>query len=168
MEVLVRLSKNDLTLALAYYQTVSPTLTEKQGIECLFSALARTSVTDAFYFCRGQPEHAQRHMFEMLISLVLHNSSIDSVADRSVELVNMPFTKEEEVWFEEYLLKGDGATLKKARDTVMMRRIGTGNFPDALSLKGERGFQKRAIGGLDWGTLSEAVEDGLGPRLSLS
>ncbi|KAE8445586.1 hypothetical protein EG329_013219 [Mollisiaceae sp. DMI_Dod_QoI] len=164
LEVLVRQCGRDLSLALAYYHTVQPALTSRQAIECLFSAIGRTSVTEAFYFCRGQPEYAQRHMFEMLVALVLNNSSSDTIAERSVELVNLPFTQEEEEWFEDYILRGDGRALKKGRDTLMMRKIGTGNFTESLSLKGTH---NRNIGGLDWTTLSNAVEDGLGPRLDI-
>jgi hypothetical protein len=164
LEVLVRSSSKDLTLALAYYHTVQPALTTRQAIECLFSALGRTNVTEAFYFCRGQPEYAQQHMFEMLIALVLNNSSPDTIAQRSVELVNLPFTKEEEGWFEDYLLRGDGRALKKGKDTLMMRKIGTGHFTESLALKGTH---TRNIGGLDWAKLSNAVEDGLGPRVGI-
>ncbi|KUJ14641.1 uncharacterized protein LY89DRAFT_783738 [Mollisia scopiformis] len=163
LEVLVRSSSKDLSLALAYYHIVQPALASRQAIECLFSALGRTSVTEAFYFCRGQPEYAQRHMFEMLVALVLNNSSSDTIAQRSIELVNLPFTKEEEDWFEDYILRGDGRALKKGKDTLMMRKIGTGDFAESLSLKGTH---SRSIGGLDWTTLSNAVEDGLGPRLN--
>jgi len=100
-------------------------------------------------------------MFEMLISLVLNNSPKDTIADRSVELVNLPFDLEEERWFEEYLLKGDGRLIKNANDTLIMRRVGTGNFKEALDLHHKGG---RSIGGLDWQKLSEAVKHGLGPR----
>jgi len=161
LEVLVRSAK-DLTLGLAYYHTVQPVLTSQTAIECLFSALARTSVTEAFYFLRGQQEYAQKHMFEMLVALVLNNSTSETAANRSVELVNLPFTEKEEEWLEHYLLDGEGRSLKKGKDVLMMRKIGTGNFNDSLSLKG---VQNRPIGGLDWGTISGAVEDGLGPRL---
>lgn len=101
-------------------------------------------------------------MFEMLIKLVLNNSSSDTVADHSVELVSLPLTKEEEVWFSEYLLRGEGRSIRRAKDTLMMRRIGTANFTESLSLEG---MNARAIGGLDWATLTEAVQDGLGTRL---
>jgi hypothetical protein len=165
LEVLVRHAKNnDLTLPLAYYHTVQPALTSTQALESLFSAIARTSVTEAFYFCRGQQEYAQRHMFEMLISLVLNNSSSNTIADRSVELVNLPFTAEEEGWFEEYLLNGEGRTIRKSKDTLMMRKIGTGRFTESLALKG---MTVRTIGGMDWNTLSNAIEDGLGSRLDV-
>lgn len=103
-------------------------------------------------------------MFEMLVALVLNNSTHDTIAQRSIELVNLPFTKEEEGWFEDYILRGDGRALKKGKDTLMMRRIGTGNFAESLTLKGTH---SRSIGGLDWTTLSNAVEDGLGPRLGI-
>lgn len=165
LEVLVRHAKNyDLSRALAYYYTVQPSLVNTQAIESLFSAMARTSVTEAFFFSRGQPEHARRHMFQMLISLVLNNSPKDTAADRSVELINLPLSEEEEGWFEEYLQHGEGRQMRKAKDTLMMRRIGTGNFTESLSIRHMNG---RSVGGLDWQTLSEAVQDGLGPRIGV-
>jgi len=94
LDVLVRASSNDLTLPLAYYHTIQPTLASSRATECLFSALARTSVTEAFYFCRGLAEYTHRHMFEMLVSLVLNNSPSDTIADRCVELVNLPLSTE--------------------------------------------------------------------------
>ncbi|PVH87996.1 hypothetical protein DL98DRAFT_648887 [Cadophora sp. DSE1049] len=162
LEVLVRKSREDLTLALAYYHTAQPTLTSRSAIECLFSAIARTSVTEAFYFARGQPQYAQRHMFEMLISVVLHNSPKETVADRSVELVNLPLSAEEDEWLEDYLIRGDGRTLKRSKDTLMMRKIATGNFTESVWMKGSN---HRAMGGLDWSSLSEGIKSGLGNRL---
>lgn len=162
LEVLVRHAKNnDLSLPLAYYHTVQPTLTNQQAIEGLFSAMARTSVTEAFYFSRGQPGYGRRHMFEMLIALVLKNSPKDTIADRSIELVNLPLTQEEDQWFEEYLTQGEGRSIRKAQDTLMIRRIGTGKFTESVSAGQING---RAMSGLDWHTISEAIKDGLGPR----
>lgn len=106
----------------------------------------------------------QRHMFEQLIAAVLKNSPQETIADRSVELVNLPLSPEEEAWFEDYLLRGEGRAIRKARDTVMMRRIGTGKFSETLSLKG---IGSRSIGGLDWERLSAAVKEGLGPRIDV-
>ena len=151
-----------MSLALAYYHTVQPTLTSPTALESLFTAIGKTSTTEAFYFSRTLPEHSQRHMFEKLITLVLNNSPKDTIADRSVELVNLPMTQEEEAWFNEYLLHGEGRSIRKAKDTVMMRRIGTGKFTESLSLDG---MNARPIAGLDWATLTGAVEDGLGPRV---
>lgn len=159
MELLAR--KNELPLALAYYYTVQPVLKDSRAIQCLFRAIATSSVTEAFYFSRAQPEHTRRHLFEFLISLVINNSPKQTIADRSVELVNLPFSVEEEEWFEEYLVRGDGRGLSRSKDTLLMRKIGTGKFTESLSLDVPRG---RPIGGLDWNNLSEAIQDGLGPR----
>lgn len=154
---------NDMSLALVYYHTAQPTLTSATALESLFAAIAKTSPTEAFYFTRAQPEYSQRYMFERLIALVLNSSPKDTLADRSVELVSLPMSVEEDAWFTDYLLHGEGRSIRRAKDTVMMRRIGAGNFADLLSLDGVNG---RSIGGLDWGTLTAAVEDGLGPRLN--
>jgi hypothetical protein len=150
-----------MPLALAYYNTVQPTLTSPAAIEGLFSAIAKSSPTEAYYFARAQPKHTQRHLFERLIALVLNVSTRDTIADRSVELVNLPLNQDEEAWFNEYLLHGEGRSIRKAKDTVIMRRIGTGKFTESLSLDG---MNARPIGGLDWTTLTGAVQDGLGPR----
>ena len=161
LEILVKASKNDFTLPLAYYHTVAPTLKTRTAIECLFSALARTSVTEAWVFARAQNQYSHRHMLEMLISLVLHNSTSDTMSDRCVELVGLALSKQEEEWMEDYLLRGEGMQLKRGRDMVMMRRIGTGNFKESLELKGiQRGHGEA----LNWGTLSGAVKHGLRAR----
>lgn len=163
IEVLVKYPKDsEMSLALVYYHTVQPTLTNPAALESLFTAIAKTSPTEAFYFAREQPEYSQRRMFERLIAVVLNNSSKDTIADRSVELINLPMTEEEEGWFNEYLLNGDGRSIRRAKDTVIMRKIGTGKFKDPLPLDG---INSRSIGGLDWTTLTGAVEDGLGPRV---
>ena len=166
LEVLVRHAKNsDLTLALAYYHTVQPALTTTQPLESLFSAIARTSVIEAFYFCRSQQVYAQRHMFQMLISLVLNNSSRETIADRSVELVSLPLTAEEEGWFEEYLSIGEGRGIRKASDTLMIRKLANGSFNASLDVEG---VDIRTVGGVDWHTLSDAIQRGMGRRLDFA
>lgn len=162
LEALVLHSSEDLAIPLAYYHSVQPALTSSRATENLFSAIARTSVTEAFYFSRGQSQCMQRHMLELLIAAVLKNSPPETIADRSVELVNLPFSLEEEAWFEYYLLRGEGRAIRKGRDTIMMRRMGTGKFSETISLKNVGG---RVIRGLDWERLSAAVKEGLGPRL---
>lgn len=158
LEALVRhADSGDFSLALAYYYSVQPTLTSAPALESLFTAIVRTSVTEAFYFLRTQPEHTQRHMFEVLIGVV-HQGSPAEVA---VQFVNLPLTAEEEEWFEEYLVHGDGHDLKHANDTLKMRRIGTGNFEGSLAIR----KPTKAIDGLDWNKLSGAVKSGLGSRL---
>ena len=155
--------QNDLSLALAYYHSVQPALTQQAAIEALFSAIARTTVTEAFYFCRSQPEHAQQHLFGMLTALALTNQPNTSTAERSLELVNLPMTQQEEAWFEEYLLRGEGRPIQNGKSALMMRRIGTGKIQEASVVKG---MANRAIGGLDWSSLLATGQKGLGPRAS--
>lgn len=95
---------------------------------------------------------------------MLHNSPQTQIADRATELVKLPMTIEEEEWFNEYLTRGDGARFKKAKDTVLMRKIGTGKFTEGLEMKNIHG---KNIGGLDWNLLVAGVEHGMGPRADL-
>ncbi|RDW73770.1 hypothetical protein BP5796_07212 [Coleophoma crateriformis] len=163
LEALVRHAKHgDLRLPLAYYHTVQPALASSSAMESLFSSIARNSVTEAFYFTRSQPEYARRHMLQILIALVVNNSSQKTIASRSMELVNLPFSAEEEEWFEKYLVEGEGRLLKKGKDTLMMRKIGTGKFSEALSVEGASG---RTHGGLGWHVIAGGIQDGLGPRM---
>lgn len=163
LEILARKSK-DSSLVLAYYYSAQPALKSAASIECLFTSIAKTSVTEAFFFARGQSIYAHRHMFELLISNVLNNSTPAQIADRSTELVKLPMNAEEEEWFNEYLTRGDGTRHKKAKDTVLMRKIGTGKFAEGLEMKGLHG---KNIGGLDWNVLVAGVENGMGPRTDL-
>lgn len=77
-------------------------------------------------------------------------------------MVNLPFSAEEEEWFERYLLKGDGRLLKKGKDTLMMRKIGTGKFNEFWSVEGVSG---RTYGGIEWNVIGGGIQDGLGPRM---
>lgn len=164
-ETLVRQCQNDdLTLALAYYHTVQPTIKSPRVVESLFSALARTSVVEAFYFSRVQADVTRRRMFEMLVTMAIHGPRGEKLAARGSELVNLPFTQEEESWFEQYLTQGEGSKLKGAKDTLLMRRIGTGKFTEALALDFGGG---KMSGGLSWELMQDGLQDGLGPRVDI-
>lgn len=161
METLVKhASADDMGLALAYYHTVQPVLSES-AIDVLFGAIVRTSVTEGFYFLRGQPTTHGEAMFEKLLSIVIHEPVGKNAAARGTELVNLPFTPEEEKRFEEYLIQGAGKRVQRSRDFVMMRRIATGRFSDALAVNVEG---SKAIGGLNWERLQDGLREGLGPR----
>lgn len=161
MEVLSR-KADEPTLALAYYHTAGPNLTSPKAVENLFAAIAKTSVTEAFFFAREQSSYSHRNMLESLIASVLQNSSQEHIADRATELIGLPFNAEEERWFEEYLSTGSGAGLRKGKDTVLMRRIATGRFQEAVTMKGVHG---KNIGGMDWNSLVDGIEKGMKTRL---
>jgi len=161
LETLVDHAKDDVTLPLAYYHTVQPVLSTSRALGRLFTAIARTSVTEAFYFARGQLEAAHRQMFEALISSVLHAPAGEAVAARSIELVKLPFTKDEELWFDEYLTNGEGHSLKRAKDTLLMRKVGANRFSQALAL---RDISTGSSSDLNWATLQNGIHEGLGRR----
>jgi hypothetical protein len=150
-----------MTLPLAYYHTVQPALKGCRAVESLFSAIAQASVVEAFYFARAQADIPRRKMFETLIASVLNSPAGDRTANRAAELVNLPFTQEEEDWFEFFLTVGDGKGLKRANDTLMIWKIGTCRFKEALSVSISGG---KPINSLSWETIASGLQEGLGSR----
>jgi hypothetical protein len=160
LETLVDHSSN-MTLPLAYFHSVQPTITSEDALRKLFSAIAKTSVTEAFFFSRGQADGYRQDMLQSLISFIVREPVSENAAARATELVNLPFSKEEEEWFQDYLIHGDVNRSKKARDIVMMRRIGTGKFAEALEVDCSG---TRTVNGLNWEMMQEGIKEGLGPR----
>ena len=149
-------------LALAYYHTVSPPLVNENVRNSFFEHLAKLSVTEAYTFAREQGDPIHQTLFEMLISTALTDGAGEARAARCIELVNLPFDEEEEVWFEEYLIGGKGRSLHGAKDTVMVRRIVMGKTMDALK-EGEHLGGKR-MNGVNWDTVKNGLEVGVGVR----
>lgn len=145
---------SDYSLALAYYHAVQPVLRRPESLSLLFGALARTSLTEAFYFSRAHPEQTRQLLFEQLIASVLDGSGHD-VATRASELVSLPLDSAEERWFEEYLTNGGGRKLRKAKDTVLMRRVVTGRHGDSVG--------DRNLGG-QWNVVLGGFKSGMGGR----
>jgi hypothetical protein len=114
----------DYSLALAYYYTTQPVFKTPEALELLFGALARTSVTEALYFSRRQPDHARQQLFERLVATVLDRP--ETVGARAKELVSQPLMADEEKWLHDYLTAGDGKKSKSARLLTQMREIVTG------------------------------------------
>lgn len=165
MEVLIRQAKDeDFSMALAYYHTALPNITSLPAIDNLFLAIAKTSVVEAFYFSRAQTEYVHRHLLEALVASVLQASKGESKATKGAALVNLPFTDEEERWFEVFLLEGSGKDLSAARDTVMMRRIATGRFTEVLH---SGRTSKKTGDGLSWNAMQDGIQHGLGSRLQV-
>ncbi|KAL1900494.1 hypothetical protein Sste5346_002215 [Sporothrix stenoceras] len=140
--VLVRHAENnDYSLALAYYATVQPVLKTQEAVELLFEALSRTDVSEAFYYTRTLAGPARQQLFEQLVGSVLKDagaggassSSNNSgggnldVAGRSAELISLPLDAQEETWLRAYLTVGDGRKLKRAKDTMIMKKIVSGD-----------------------------------------
>ncbi|KAH9905606.1 nuclear pore complex assembly-domain-containing protein [Xylariomycetidae sp. FL2044] len=141
----------DFTLPLAYYHTTQPNLRSSIALEALFKALAASSVTDAFEFSRAHADTMRKTLFQRLILYVLENPGVDTSADRAYELTSLSFDADEERWFQEYLESGAGKRSKLAKDTLLMRRIATGD----AKMRGEKGT---------WAVILEAFKAGSGGR----
>lgn len=156
MTALVRhASDGDYTLPLSYFHTVQPILKTPEALQLLFDAMARTSVTEALYFSRTHSDAVRAQLFRQLISSVLDAPANEETAARATELVGLPFDSTEEVWFEEFLSQEDGKKLKRARDTLLMRKLVTGRYSEAI--------KEKSLGGR-WGVVLEGVKSGLGGR----
>ena len=70
-------------------------------------------------------------------------------------MIGLPFDATEEEWFEEYLGREDGKKLKRAKDTLVMRKIVTGRLSEAVKDKSL---------GSGWAMVQEGVKSGLGGR----
>lgn len=146
---------DDYSSALAYYYSVQPVLKTPQALELLFGAIAKTSVTEAFYFSRKNPDPARKELFCMLVSSVLGDTSLD-IGTRSADLVSLPLDSSEEAWFEEYLTTGEGKKTKKAKDTMMMRKLVTGRHADSIGEKNH---------GPQWNIVLQGLKFGMGGRV---
>lgn len=161
LHVLIKLSKGDGSLAMAYYLTVSPPLASPEVRQAYFAVLCSTSVTESFYFARSQDQQLHRELFEQLISFVHSSSPSGSRKDKAMELINLPFNEEEDTWFEDALLSGNAKNLNGARDTVMMRRVATGQLQDLSGDLDVLGGRK--VDGLNWDDLKQSLSKSLGP-----
>ncbi|KAI1344369.1 nuclear pore complex assembly-domain-containing protein [Xylariaceae sp. FL0016] len=152
--VLIRHAKNgDYTLPLAYYHSVQPVLQDSSALRLLFDALARSSVIDALEFCRSHADYMRRQLFQRLVVVVLDSAPAhkDELAAKAFELTSLPFDAQEELWFNECLESGEGKRLRAAKDTLLMRRIATGQ----ATTGGEKGA---------WSVVLEGFKAGSGGR----
>jgi hypothetical protein len=72
-----------------------------------------------------------------------------------MELVGLPLGEDEEEWFEETLLRGSARSFPGAKDTVMMRRLATGQMSGLGTELESLGGKK--VDGLNWDTLRESM-----------
>ncbi|CAK7269623.1 hypothetical protein SEPCBS57363_003695 [Sporothrix epigloea] len=136
----------DYSLALAYYAAVQPVLKTPEAIELLFEALSRTDVSEAFYYTRTRGGSARQQLFENLVASVIKEPSSGNgvnsasgggmdISDRAAELIALPLDAQEEMWLRTFLMSGDGRKLKRAKDTIIMRKIVSGDVDLAEGTK---------------------------------
>ncbi|CAK7213975.1 hypothetical protein SCUCBS95973_001983 [Sporothrix curviconia] len=153
----------DYSMALAYYAAVQPVLKTQEAVELLFEALSRTDVSEAFYYTRTLAEPARQQLFEQLVVSVLKESSGASsagggngdvdVAGRAAELIALPLNAQEETWLRTFLTSGDGRKLKRAKDTMIMKKIVSGDV--------DLGEGTKSLGG-PWGIVLQGFRHSSG------
>ncbi|KAL8684032.1 MAG: hypothetical protein Q9186_000062 [Xanthomendoza sp. 1 TL-2023] len=147
-------AQHDGKLPLAYYYTVSPAITSPKVLEALFSKIALSSVTEAFFWSRKQCDPNRRKLFKQLIHTVLDGPEGEDRARRSVELIHLPFSKEEEAWFEALLTDGEGRDLHGAKDMLAVRAIATGK--SRPTAEQGAGYGAQSDHAMDWSSLGSS------------
>lgn len=154
-DIIIALVQNapdgDYDLALSYFHTVQPVLKTSKALELIFGAMAQTNVTEALLYSRTYPEHAREQLFRQLIAETLGNKA----SEQAGELAFLPFDSTEEAWFEEYLSTGDGRNLKKAKDTLLVRKIASDRFDEIRTQRTSS----------QWGPVLEGIKSGIEGQL---
>ncbi|KAF3047526.1 hypothetical protein E8E12_009923 [Didymella heteroderae] len=165
----VQKGEQDEVLPLAYYNCVKPPLEDQKVRNQFAKYLSGRNITETYYWIHTRPEYEQKPLLEILIEQTLEKSvwsngvgeEVYAREDKAMELVSLPFSEEEEKFIEEFLTKGKGRTYRNAEDTVMMRRIAMGKLSNVAKDQDTRG---RRIDGVDWDSLKDGIDRGLGPR----
>ncbi|KAI4242968.1 MAG: hypothetical protein L6R42_010862 [Xanthoria sp. 1 TBL-2021] len=150
--------QHDDKLPLAYYYTVSPAVTSPRVTEAFFAKLAMSSVTEALFWCRQHSASNHRKLFEQLIYIVFSGPEGENRARRSVELIHLPFSKEEEAWFGAYLTDGEGKNLHGAKDACKVRTVATGKSNAIAGRADAYGDKSDHL--MDWSSLGSSYEQG--------
>jgi hypothetical protein len=129
--------------------------------------MGKASITEAFFFLRRQPSTNQKHYLELLIDAALRIPAGEERKRKGVELVNLPFTPTEEVWFRDYLTTGRGRSLERAGDTVLTRLLAQGNYDGVMDAMDSVQVSKTKVDGIKWDNILEGVNRGLGDRRGL-
>ena len=104
---------------------MSPPLEDQKTLNAYFSFLCDTNIVHANQFSQRRGDLERRALFEQLILAAL-SAKGDQSASRAETLISLPFSDEEALWFEEFLLHGKGSSWYGAKDSVVMRRIAAG------------------------------------------
>lgn len=148
--------KCDNSLAMAYEIAVSPPLQNTQTLNAYYSLLCETSVVEAYHFCQKRDETEHKRLFEKLVVCVHSEAPDEARAERALTLIGLPYSEEEDAWFEECLLYGVGSKCSGSKDSVMMRRIAMGKeFEGVGALDRLRGPK---INGVNWDDVRSSMQ----------
>ncbi len=141
----------DPTLPLAYYHTVSPGFEFPLALEMLVISTAEASITEAFYLARRQVESRRKEFLEAIIRAAIQPRFGAQRAERVMELVNLPFTSQEEEWFDDYLREVKKDWPVGSHLTLPVREMATARYVEAeRDWKNQKG---KKLKGIDWESL---------------
>lgn len=150
-EILLTLLKSpkcESSLAMAFYLVVSPPLQKTDTLEAYFHLLVQTDIVEAYHFAQRQDKTTHETLFEDMLRLLLEENVSARKADRMTLMLSLPLTDEEDQWFEQYLLRGDGSRISGAKDSVIMRRLALGRSIEGIgALDRYRGTK---VNGVNW------------------
>jgi hypothetical protein len=161
LEVLLDVQEGEL--ALAYYQTVSPSLSDKKVLHKYFKLLCHCSIADAYSFMHTQ---ADPSLFEILLERALTIHGLGRVRN-GLALVDLPLTAAEERAMYDFLLHGQGRNLKNSADVVVMRKIATGKLSEVEADISSLSITTQPHHGITWQNVSSSIGRGTGPRSTL-
>lgn len=137
------LANQQHNLAVAYLNSMGMTFNMtalEDGLRMYFKTIADSSIANAYMFLQDQPLADKKDLFEMMIESALRtplmSGKTGNIArtERCAQLVDLPFSAEEQEWFEEFLVKGDGRNLQGATETVATKWIAIGKVNEAREL----------------------------------
>jgi hypothetical protein len=160
LSVLLKFETGDL--GLVYYYSASPSLINPELLQKFFDKLCRSSITEAYYFYRKQPDSQRRPLFEILLNTAIANNS--SRAARTVELLELPLGKIEEQWLEESLLTGEQRKSKGAADIILMRKLAMGQLRESAEFLQTSRVSKTSLNDISWANVVHGLDRGMGPR----
>ena len=139
----VLLANGRHNLAVAYLGTLGAAFNVAALDDVLtayFRIIADAGIANAYAFLQGQAVADKRGLFEVMVDSALStpitagkNGSAARV-ERCAQLIDLPFSEEEEGWLEDFLVTGEGRNLQGARQTIAMRWIAIGAIGDAAEV----------------------------------
>ena len=94
--------------------------------------MAVTSLPEALLFSRTYPEYTREQLFQRLVSTAL---GANATNDQANELAFLSLDPTEEAWLAEFLTNGGGKGLKKAKDTLLVRKIACDQFTEVSKIR---------------------------------
>jgi len=145
-------------LALAFVDSVQPTLSTDPSVRLHFTALKLTSVETAFEYQRTVPRHLRKELFTSLVDYCL---TVERESN-ALKLINFPFDAQEKDIFESHVRNSNQPI---AQEAMLVKNIHQGMLNEALTTAESSHYQNEPeLGEIGWAGLARGLSLGIGPR----